>query len=651
MLHVTRAELENYGPFFGKHAIDLGPHVYAVTASREADAESSNWVGKSWFLSIVPFVLLGWHMADNEDGFINDNAKSAAGRLVLSDGTKIERARKKTTQLKVTLPGAGEAKGMAAQVALLKHLGIAHQRDYFATSFFEQKKISQLVTMGATDRQELIRGWLDLEAIEACEQLAWDEAKEAEDAQRLILDREKYAAAFWDRIDDEVFPGVMRGPGETTRADLVALLVTLDANVAAAELEVQRASSEHSHTLQVDAAQRFKAIEAEGVQLRAEYDQMQVATDAEIAAADLKAKELAGKHAALSQDHERALQAANCHFDGKCPVAGIDCPAKDSINAGVDQAIAHADRLTDEVNALIMPLHEAQLAADGLRQMKQSRALVHVRLESLRQQARKAQEGYQGSADALIAGVAQPGQQTPAERLRQAKDGHTKAVEAASVIRRAIAEGDRLEAARAGEAERSAAQRRLTAARMTAKIYRKAQRAVAQRNMAEVEVEANAGLAAVGADLKVQLAWAREGGSLASACGECGGAFPKSLKAKECDRCGAPRGPSEIERLDVALSDWSGAAEDLAGVAVQLAAAGWLRSRKAMRWASASVDEPFGALDAVLRRALTGQLKQLLGRAGFAQAFVVAHDRAIMGSLAHRVELVRGREGTRIDGG
>jgi ABC-type sulfate/molybdate transport systems ATPase subunit len=79
-----------------------------------------------------------------------------------------------------------------------------------------------------------------------------------------------------------------------------------------------------------------------------------------------------------------------------------------------------------------------------------------------------------------------------------------------------------------------------------------------------------------------------------------------------------------------------------------LAASAWRREKKAIQWANACIDEPFGALDMANRRAMASHLTSMLGgRYGFVQTFVVAHDRAITDGLPKRIELVGTREGTR----
>ena len=67
-----------------------------------------------------------------------------------------------------------------------------------------------------------------------------------------------------------------------------------------------------------------------------------------------------------------------------------------------------------------------------------------------------------------------------------------------------------------------------------------------------------------------------------------------------------------VHRLDIELSDRSGAAEDLAGAAFQLSASAWLRSERNSAWSVALLDEPFSQLDAGNRRAFATHLAAML---------------------------------------
>ena len=158
---------------------------------------------------------------------------------------------------------------------------------------------------------------------------------------------------------------------------------------------------------------------------------------------------------------------------------------------------------------------------------------------------------------------------------------------------------------------------------------------------------ANAALREAGIDRSVGVTWARYGEGLASSCEECGAPYPSSTKVRECSWCGAKRGPKMVERLDIEPSDRSGAADDLAGIGVRLAASAWLRERKQIQWSNACIDEPFGSLDTANKRAIATHLTSMLGgKYGFVQTFVVAHDRIVTDALPRRIEVVGAKDKT-----
>jgi DNA repair exonuclease SbcCD ATPase subunit len=100
--------------------------------------------------------------------------------------------------------------------------------------------------------------------------------------------------------------------------------------------------------------------------------------------------------------------------------------------------------------------------------------------------------------------------------------------------------------------------------------------------------------------------------------------------------------------LDVVLSDRSGAAEDLAGLAISLAASSRLRAERGSPWGVVCLDEPFGALDRSHRRSLAkGLVLMLVGQ--WEQALVIAHDDATMDAMPGRIVIVGGSNGSRVE--
>ena len=94
-----------------------------------------------------------------------------------------------------------------------------------------------------------------------------------------------------------------------------------------------------------------------------------------------------------------------------------------------------------------------------------------------------------------------------------------------------------------------------------------------------------------------------------------------------------------MQRLEVVPTDRSGAADDLAGVAFQLAAAMWLRRDRGAAWSSCVLDEPLSALDAAHRQGMMQLLLSLVGEGrGFSQLFLVSHTSDV-GLFPKRIEV------------
>jgi DNA repair exonuclease SbcCD ATPase subunit len=637
VLYVTRLEFENYGPFAGKHSIELNPGVYAVVAATEDDAERSNWIGKSTFLSAFPFVLHGWHLHRTEDEFITGGhglplAPYGGVTATLSDGTVVKRMRKRgaSTQLTVKFPLREEQGGAGAQAALLKHIGF-NESDYFEAAFFKQKDMARFINptlMQPSERQELVRKWFDLEPLERCEEKCWARANVAQ-AELDALDKPAAdVEAFWDRVAANMnmpAPRIMLPQAiAETRAHIETLSETIQGRAGQA---VARA-----------AAARFASIDAEGKALRAQHDAIPYDAPAHAAAIALRDK-LHGELGPIKHEHQQAAAAQFGKFDGKCPVAGIACPATERINTMGEELVSHCSLLRGQRDTKEAELNEA---ATGLRMHEDAlrrRDQLTAKLDALRPQAKEALAASKGATSATPEEEALDAALEPALRNLQTRLSDLESLER---------EGARLQALVPDEAKRRAVETRVMAARAGARIYKQVTRSVAKGSLDGIASDTNRLLTSVGIDLSVFMAWNREGKDLATSCDECGAPYPKSAKVKECARCGAKRGPKLVERLDIGLSNVSGAAEDLAGIALRLALGAWLRKRRGAQWSTTCIDEPFGSLDVAHRKVLTRHLATLLGaQHGFVQAFVVAHDRAICDSLPHRVELVGTREGTR----
>lgn len=606
MTYVARVEFENYGRFRGEHVVELGPSVYGIVATTVADERRSNWQGKSTFLNAVAHALFGWHDFASEDGWISYGEKR--GRLVVttSDGWsyKRERPKGKSTQFYLDGPG-GKLSGDAAQAEVARIVGLGEQ-DFFATCFFRQKQMSGFVSMDPAPRFKVVVGWLGLERGERCAANAQARLAKALDRARKVADRLAYQQELASK---------MRSVEE------------LEAEVVAAHEAWVKAKAEEGNLVRYDRAEAFDGIDADGRRERAKLD--------ELKAHDVKGRGAIVKRALVAyaamvearSAYERAEQVARGEFSGECPVSGKGCPIAAEINAGNAEASARCKTL-EMARFKRRTEHEDAAAKLQLkRSRRKQRLLSWWRLQELKRRALELLPDHRW-AKANPLGTERP----------NAEEAFSAHVNAQMVVDRAKELAIELERLKA---ERVAAEQEVELARAAVKSYRGALRLVAESRLAQIEAGANGLLADAGVELAVKMAWAREGGGLATQCVECGYPFPPSQRVKACERCAAARGPKLVEKLSVELSDRSGAAEDLGGMAAMLSASAWLRERRGAAWGSAFLDEPVGACDAFNRRAVVGYVAGMLrGRLGFEQGFLVAHTRDALDTLPGRVTIV-----------
>ena len=324
-------------------------------------------------------------------------------------------------------------------------------------------------------------------------------------------------------------------------------------------------------------------------------------------------------------------------------MGGCQCPIADELNAARDRNAA--------------ALKEAEKAeAEAWEALEAGK-----RRESARLEKERAAERAEGRARSLA-------EQAARRRTERLQGPRPERVEEAELARARAAQQEAQQAlARAEEAERQVlatlrdvASAREEAARFASEVAELrgacvvlgrsgAQRVVGSAMVGAVEEAANAEMSAAGIGLVVRVPWDREGGKLAPECESCGTPI-KGEAIKACPTCGAHRGKQRILGPFVSLSDWSGAAEDIAGLSLQLAASSWLRRRRSTAWSTAVLDEPFGALDEANRSALAAHLLAMLrGRHGFRQAFVIAHHRGVLDAMPARIIVRAGARSSRLE--
>jgi DNA repair exonuclease SbcCD ATPase subunit len=633
MLYLKKISLSNWLCYAGENELTLEPKAYAVTARRLDDAERSNFSGKSGLLEAVHFAITGALNKDRHmqaDGWLTDGAKKGGVILELSDGSVIDRSRTKSTRVAFTPKGGKTMMKDEAQKAIYDLIGLTAE-DIPVTSYFQQRKMARLILAEPAERMDIASAWFRLTSLERAEESL---AKSVNDYSSTAADIEGRLTSIRERRKQAGSTDALNETVESCTVqmeDLKQVLEVLQERLAAAERAKGSALVVKEYGTLVDdgnaARQRLDADHGDLIESVARET-----SDAERKAHEEKAA------AAAELRQKRAL--ARGEFDGTCPVAGIACPAKKEINA---QTRANAQLLAEaeeDYNTALARADKTELDARAARAALQERERLASKVEFLRERAKKMLPMYEEAMR-----VEEHGEDTDdlKRKIQNATSEmnavHSALRQATDALAQSGAEGS-MEAKL--ERDLEMLRKELNARREARTIFGRngAQRRLAEAALEEIGDQANAMMSACGIDLSLEIQWAREADKLARSCDGCGAAFPDSQKVKACARCGMARGQHLVNKMDILLSEQSGAAEDLTGAAFQLAAAHWLRRDRLSEWAVALIDEPFGQLDAVHRRAFSTYLAAMLGSEfGFKQAFVISHDSNVNATFPGRIEI------------
>lgn len=630
-MHIQSLTLRNWGPYYGTQTIELRDTVYAVQAEHTDDPDRSNWIGKSWFLGAIRFLLTGVKpdSCSTEDAWISRGEKSGGVSGVFSDGSEVSRTRKlgNSTQLELRIDGKGVAKQDQAQTELDELLGMDHD-DLMATCFVEQRQIARLVLADPAERTKIVNGWLELEPLQRAEDWLKSELSR-------LLAEDRALAAQVVSID----PGALKAAVD--RVDAITSKVTEIQNERSdlADQAIEMADWRRS----AEFAERFKLFKQHGLATRKELDAL---IPVEIEPLKL-AREQTSQVRSAARDREYQLrELVGDQWDGVCPKTCETCPVQDqvrTIGASMQVELNEAESVLDDADTKYQDLDKSltdayRVAAERTKKLA---LLDHYRKEATQ---------LLGAVDTIDEMGMPPDDTEMRERAHILEEQFTIAAREqvlALVERKSLEDGQK--------ASREATKARKTLER-TIRLHQEAiavvgrqgaQKEVAEQVLGDVQNGANRLLQNAGIDLTVEVSWARDGKGLATHCEACGSSYPKTLSQKICGICGAVRGPKLIEKLMIIPSDRSGAADDIAGLSFQLAASSWLRSKRSAAWAVACIDEPFGQLDRANSRALSAHLHSMI-RSSFAfeQGFLVAHDAAVMEALPSRVQIVGSTNGS-----
>lgn len=625
-MRLARIELSNWMCYEGVQSVELKESSYAVVASYVHDAARSNWGGKSSFVDAIRFAVYGDHRHRTEDDWITHGAAKGGVILEFSDGAVIERARTrgKRTDLTFSLNGRVAKQG-DAQAEIDRWLGVDSEM-FRVTSYFEQRQMARLILAKPEERMAMVSSWLNLEPLKECERLA----KEA-------------ALRKKTKIDE--FTAKVNGYNVAIAAaeEVIAKFEEEGGDVGLRE-EIEGATSELENLIKVrEEAVKKNALYASASTalqrrnaLRSELNALPAVDVGAVKDGEADFAAIREQMQTCGKEMDLLRPIARGQFDGACPaLKGFQCPAQLQINDRAAVASEQLASISKKYSGLSSESDELS------REIHNARAILEKR-ETLKSRLKDAVATLGDSYETILSG----GEASTDELDKQ----HSALVDRLSELRVELSQIEKLRATlKTNIEERDRCATSIAQEEIHYKSYFQAgsvfgrngaQRKVAEQAVSEIECCANELLNNAGIDLNVQVQWAREGKGLATACEECGFGFASSAKVKECVRCGAPRGQAIVNKMEIVLSDRSGAAEDLAGIAIQLAASQWLRRERGGQVDFAILDEPFGALDKSNRKALSAALPKMLAAAGIHQAFVIAHSSDVLDALPSRIQIV-----------
>jgi DNA repair exonuclease SbcCD ATPase subunit len=611
---IKELSLENWMPYRGKTVLALEPKPYAVNARRKDNAEESNWAGKSSILEAIWFVLFGKLNPDRNmgaDGWITDGEKQGSVKIVLSTGDIVTRSRKlgKSTQLHFN-----DAKGDEAQALLNAALGITDPDDFLATCYFQQRQMARLVLADPGTRMEYVSAWFQLGKLEKGEELLRDALARMSwqaDTFKQRLDLLKNMEAQEAPEDVQVIYDQMNRVNkklDEAKAKHTRLQTLLEKNRTYADAPSIVAEHE-ALTAEVSVLTK-KLAATKDTNLKQTIDRVRVVQE---------------EYAIHSRNEQSKRRLVAGKFEGICPLAEIRCPATDEINSQrkVNERMWQTAKTECEVS-------ETQVAAARMAHEKAQEAhdewtRLNDRVSDLHARIARNTRSYEEAKQAPPA--------MDFEELREKVTIAHREVTDLSMQLNALQRSITLVTEIRREAVTITLQldtinKQMETHREALVIFGKqgAQRRVAEPALLQIQEDSNAMLAECGIKLEVDVSWSRDGSGIAKTCDACGHPFPSSAKVKTCEKCQAPRGANLVNKLDIILSEQSGAAEDLVGAGFQLSASAWLRENRGVLWSAALIDEPFAFCDRANRRSLATFLaRQLTRPGGFEQAFVISH--------------------------
>ncbi len=621
-MHIVGIRLRNWMRFRGEFELPLTQGVYAITAQDSEDPERSNYLGKSSIPAAIRWCLEGKQPRDEYrtlDQLISNGQDEMQVDVEFSDGTWISRYKKRGKSADLLV---NDSRGEKAQLLIDPLFGISIE-DRLTTCWAEQRELSSLVRLKSTPLTEMVESWLGTEKLVEAESHALELLRKAqtdcEAAQRHVIQLTA------DGCSDEEWSELCQEHGRVSN------------EIQELEQKAKKVSVEAAHWVE---RKKYTDLLGQREELRQEIERDRKSIshpqeDPKLVLLHIEASEDRGEKLAKSRSLRLVHESG---FDGQCPVSTLKCPAKAQINADRETLRKKSVEAKAEFLRADKDFTELDTKLQAIKSQKEAARYLEKRIEEktaqLEAMDKKLDTFEEDGIDALEEDETYP---TAIEIDRTELNELRATMEQKHRARKALPEARKLL-----EQTKQALKEHLAACSVLGPEG--ARRKVVENTVESIWSDATNRLQSSGIDLTLTPSWSRETGMVANQC-ECGWVFGSS---KTCNQCGKARGKKTRHEFTTLLSNRSGAAEDLAGFALRVAAFQWLKVQRDVNWSICLLDEPTAQMDRFHRRALGTHIIKLLGNT-FEQGFVISHTGGILESVHQKIQITGDGQWSRVE--
>lgn len=685
-MRIKSVTLENFMAYRGSYTLPFREHqIVGILGEYEGEDARSNRAGKSAFFDAVHWCLTGKSRAKRDVQLIHHGQDRALVSVALEadDGAiaTVTRWRHADNTGGLELVGYEGARKAVSQDAIDKLVGLNH-RELEVTAFFKQGDIDQFMQADAQEKKTILRKWVEV--------AGWSRYEEDATAfKRKLTEEQTRLRTLLAAIgDDTTFD---KDKLIAQQKELAAALEKLDAaskscsdGLVRAELRIKELERGKEQATRLEFVERKirqlkegrpdgDAVKAELVELDMNLAKYPIMTGQQKTEAVEKRDLAVGRLADVAAAERLAMreqEVMSRERTGLCPLLKEACSrievtveAKEDLKRRIAGFAERRERLeqTKERCGKVIRLHDMQ---EGWRREK---AQLAERASRAKQVEKEIAE-WMTERDKIRVALPVDAAAQEASARDEVRQWRERGQEIAAKIRGYQAQQGQVsqmfKQTVENEAKRAAYTKQLTDleeqlgdAAYVAYMFGKngIPSEQLENSFGQIERDANLVLRRLKAPFQVEIRATRELQTWEEACLACGKPFERGQRKPECRTCGVPRAKKQRDELDFKVLENgterdfnmdSGGGKVLLSVGIRVALTLLARRRTGAAWSVLFMDEIFGALDPVNRKAMAELITTTLRRdLGFKQIFLISHTPDVQSAIADTLTVFRHKGG------